>query len=199
MENLEDILEESEGEEIKNIPWEERGEIGILKGIYLTIKGALFKPRDFFSKIKPGGIKNAGLYALIIALFCYFLNLIWIGQKIPLNHLLFIPLISLIFFFLLETALLHTGIAIFSPNKYPFSTTFKVCAYSESVLVFSVVPIVGGIVSSIWGLVITVIGLSRAHNIPVKKALLSAIFSIIITAIIVFIPGIFYLKGVNDE
>lgn len=190
MENFEDVLEEEE--EIKNIPWEERERIGFFKGIYLTIKEALFKPDEFFGEIKPGNIKNATLYALIIAGFFYFVNLLWISQQIEFNHpmiflILLLPFASLILFFLLEVGLLHLGLLLFSSNKFGFSATFKVAAYSESVLVFSVVPIIGGIVSSIWGLLITIIGLSKAHNITIRKALFSTLFSIIASLLIVSI------------
>ncbi len=199
MENFEEILEDDEPKkEINNIPWEEREKIGFLKGVYLTIKESLFKPNEFFPKIKPGSIKSAAVYALIIAVFIYFVNLFWISWKIELNYIILIPLVSLIFFFALETGLLHLGLLLLASNKSGFSATFKVVAYSESVLVFSTVPIIGGIVSSIWGLTITAIGLSKAHNITMRKALFSVIFSIIITSIIIFISAFFAIKEVKE-
>ncbi|MEW6006947.1 MAG: YIP1 family protein [bacterium] len=200
MEDFEEILEDEEPKEgIKNIPWEEREKIGFFNALYMTIKDAIFKPGDFFRKIKPGSIKNAGLYALIIAIIVYLVNLSWIAKRIELNYILLIPLISLAFFFILETGLLHLGLLLLSPNKAGFTTTFKVVAYSESVLVFSIVPIIGGVISSIWGLVITIIGLSKAHNITIKKALFSVLFSIVVTSIILAISAIFYVKEVVNE
>lgn len=195
MENFEDLDEELE---IKNIPWEEKERIGFLKGIYLTIKEVLFKPADFFGKIKLGKMRNAGLYALIIIGFFCLVNLLWVIGRVELNHpmiilILLLPFISLIIFLLLKIGLLHLGLSLFSSNKSGFSETFKVVTYSESVLVFSVVPIIGGIVSSIWGLVITIIGLSKAHNITITKALLSTLFSIIVIFIIF---SFFVIKGV---
>ncbi|MEW6481405.1 MAG: YIP1 family protein [bacterium] len=200
MEDLEEILEDEEPkEEIKNIPWEEREKIGFFNALYMTIKDAIFKPGDFFGKIKPGSIKNAAIYVVIIASIIYFLNLLWISKKIELNYILLIPFVSLIFFFCLETGLLHLGLLLLSSNKSGFTTTFKVVAYSESVLMFSALPIIGGIISSIWGLVITIIGLSKAHNITIKKALFSVLFSIVVTSIIMAIPALFYLEEVRNE
>ncbi|MEW6102332.1 MAG: YIP1 family protein [bacterium] len=199
MESLEEILEDEPKEEIKNIPWEEREEIGFFKALYMTIKNAIFKPGEFFSKIKPGSIKNASVYVVIIVGIVYFLNLFWISRKIELSYIVLIPLVSLIFFFILETGLLHLGLLLLSSNRAGFTSTFKVVAYSESVLMFSIVPIIGGIISSIWGCVITIIGLSKAHNITMRKALFSVIFSIIITSIIMAIPALFYLEEVRNE
>jgi hypothetical protein len=50
-----------------------------------------------------------------------------------------------------------------------------VFCYAYSPMIFGVVPVVGGFVGGIWMLVIAIIGLGAAHDVPMWKPVLAVL------------------------
>ncbi|MBW2086784.1 MAG: hypothetical protein JRI54_12280 [Deltaproteobacteria bacterium] len=61
-------------------------------------------------------------------------------------------------------------------NKSGFEATFRVLSYVMAGYIFNIVPIIGGLVSGIWMIVLQVIGLSQAHGIGVLRVLFAILF-----------------------
>lgn len=80
--------------------------------------------------------------------------------------------VSLLFVFLfattsmlIESLMIHLGLIIAGGAKKGYEATLRVTCYSLGPNIFHVVPFVGNIVSPIWVLVLTVIGLKTVHNL----------------------------------
>ena len=79
---------------------------------------------------------------------------------------------SIIYLFL-WSGIQHLMLMLFKAAHFPFEATLRVFAYSygASSLV-GIIPVCGGMVGWIWGLVANVIGISRTLQISTGKAAL---------------------------
>ena len=69
-----------------------------------------------------------------------------------------------------------------------FETTMRVAAYAHgSAAMFNLVPLCGGIIGSIWALVIVIIGIARAHEIPTGKAAAAVLIPIAVCCVLVLV------------
>ena len=179
-------------------PWEEREDLGFFKAIFLTIKKVLFSPTKFFSQMRTeGGISDPLLYAVIVGTVCVWIALLW---QIPLQGLsflmgpdkeeaiiglgamigvsIFMPFFIVIGLFI-GAGILHLCLMLVGGNKKGFEATFRVVAYSVSSQVGAIIPLCGGIIASIWGLVVEIIGLREAHQITTSKAVLAVLLPVV--------------------
>jgi hypothetical protein len=62
-----------------------------------------------------------------------------------------------------------------------FETTFRVLAFSQgSAGPLQMIPICGGLISGVWGLVCSCIGLARAHDTDTGRAVLAVFLPLIV-------------------
>ncbi len=74
----------------------------------------------------------------------------------------------------------HLCLMLVGGAKRPFETTFRTWCYAHgSGMFLMVVPVCGWAVSEIWAIVVSCIGLARAHEIPTGKAVLAVLLPII--------------------
>jgi hypothetical protein len=65
--------------------------------------------------------------------------------------------------------------------KRPFETTFRVmCFEAGSVGPLMIVPICGGMIAGIWGIVVRCIGIARAHETDIGRAVLAVFLPVIV-------------------
>jgi hypothetical protein len=71
-----------------------------------------------------------------------------------------------------------------------FKTTARVMAYTGgSAAVFNAIPVIGMVIGAIWGIVISIIGLARAHEVPTQQAATAVILPILLAALVGFFCG----------
>lgn len=180
------------------IPWEERKDLGFFKAIFETVRSVLFSPTNLFSQMRiDGGISDPLLYAVIIGTVCSWIGILW---QIPLQWLLFLispdkedaiissgimigvtifmPLFIVIGLFI-GAGILHLCLMLVGGNKEGFEATFRVIAYSTSAQVGAIIPLCGGLIAGIWGLVVEIIGLKKVHQTTTLKAILAILLPII--------------------
>ena len=86
--------------------------------------------------------------------------------------------------------------------KQPFETTFRTYCYVQgAAYVFQVVPVCGALVGGIWALVCTCIGLSKAHDITIGRAVMAVLLPMIVCcgALILSLVAIFGVAAVAAQ
>jgi hypothetical protein len=69
------------------------------------------------------------------------------------------------------SAILHLFLMLLGGANASFLATFRTVAYASSPQVFEIIPLCGGLISWIWGLVISVIGLREVHRTTTGRAM----------------------------
>ena len=165
-----------------------------------TVSGTLLNPKTFFSQMAPiGEYKDPFLFGLICSIISTLGFMLWSLIKSPpdtyLEILLAIIVMTILSVALVSVALivwalvLHVCLWLVRGAKEELGATFKVVCYASSADLWSIVPLFGWLISTIWGIYILVIGLREVHHTTTGKAVL-AVFLPLIVFIILLIIGI---------
>src|SRR5205814_4280277 len=93
---------------------------------------------------------------------------------------IFLPLFIVIGLFI-GSGIVHLCLMIVGGAKQPFETTFRVLAFSHgSAGPLQIVPLCGGLISGVWALVCTCIGVARAHETDTGRAVLAVFLPLIV-------------------
>ncbi|HEY2143380.1 MAG TPA: YIP1 family protein [Candidatus Udaeobacter sp.] len=184
------------------LPWEHRQERGFVNAFIETLSMVLTRPAEAFAVMKrEGGLSGPLIYALIggcvggIVTFLFSLGFQSFGLfKDQQNGLaamagmgigsvaiiILLPLFIVIGLFI-GSAIVHLCLMIVGGAHQPFETTFRVLAFSHgSTGPLQIVPICGGLISGVWALVCTCIGLARAHETDTGRAVLAVFLPLIV-------------------
>ncbi len=197
-------------------PWENRGNIGMLKGIFTTFTQVLFSPTQFFKTLNPkGGIGESLAFGLLIGatgnMLGLFLPTVMMSGGISfMEQPLFGQLtIGFMFLFLMVlipigvivamfvySAVLHLFLLMVRGGKNGFEATFRVIAYSQAAQGFSVVPVIGGWIAGIWQFIVQVIGLREIHGASYLRVIMAFILPVLILfalAITALVPLVLFI------
>ena len=207
-----DIREEREpkayrpGEEGEYCPWEDMEGLGFFQAFLTTLKEVLFSPGQFYRRMPTSqGLTNPLIFALIVGVLGGVLGLAWqhvigfrVGQfsGIPTSYLVGItialPVIILVTLFL-GSFIVHLCLMVVGGNRRGFEATFRVIAYSWSTQIFALIPVLGGIITTIYALIIEIIGLRESHRIGTGRAALAIFLPLIALAMLFVIGATFFL------
>jgi len=197
--------------------WEQRQQLGFWRALVDTVKAVLTLPVQCFSTMKrEGGIGSpflfwlvtAGVGAVVSQLYGLIIQGAMAGAQAaqaPSSQAaailqmqtamgasaLFIGPIIMIIFLFLWAGLVHLCLMMLKGANQPFETTFRTMAYSLGATgVFSIIPMCGGYIAGIWGIVAMCIGLGPAHGTTTGKGvgatLLSLLFCAVVCGVIIF-------------
>jgi hypothetical protein len=157
-----------------------------------------------------GGILNPLIYGLIFSFIGYVFQMLYMQlfgqifdftQWIPSMYRSFDPelmdfsrkirsvytLFSIPIFPFLATAgffiwsgIIHLILTIFGWKKHDFESSFRIVVYSEGPAFFRIIPFIGDFISSIWQLVLVIIGIKEVHKTGIGKALLVVFLPILL-------------------
>jgi hypothetical protein len=169
-----------------------------------TLSESLFHPSRFFRKMPvTGGLTGPMLYAMIVSMTGIMASYGWqilvpdafhrflphdlkgaagvdIAHGIGLAVLAMIMPFLIILILFLWSGILHLLLQLVKGAGNGFEATFRAAAYSYGANAFLVVPMCGGVIASIWGIVMVIIGLKEAHGTTGGKALFAVIFPLIL-------------------
>jgi hypothetical protein len=177
-------------------PWPPGDDDSILAAFGETWKSAAFDPRAFFRLIpRHGGTGAAFLYYLMLGMLVAGASLFWstvgpgamgqdrvaeLGVEVgPLTSFLLTPLILAIGL-AVSAGITHVMLLMMGGATEWIGTTTRVLCYAYSPMILGVIPIIGGLVGVIWMLVVAVIGLGAAHQVPTWKPALAVILPFLI-------------------
>jgi hypothetical protein len=79
------------------------------------------------------------------------------------------------------SAIIHVCLMLVGGAKKSFETTFRVvCFASGSTQPLLIIPFCGGLIAGVWGIVAECIGLARAHDTDVGRAVLAILLPLIV-------------------
>jgi hypothetical protein len=94
--------------------------------------------------------------------------------------IIFVPVLIVIGLFI-GAAVIHLCLMIVGGAKKSFETTFRVLAFTQgSTGPLQMIPICGGVIAGIWGLILNCIGIARAHEIETGRAVLAVLLPVIV-------------------
>ncbi len=183
------------------LPWDQRHTKGFFSAFIETLQMVLTRPAEAFTAMsREGGLGEPLVYALIGGTFGTVVGLFYrfalqsvfggFGRSGALNHMLggaalilvmiISPLLVAIGTFIVS-AILHLCLMLVGGAKQSFETTFRVVCFSGgSVNPLQVIPICGGLIAFVWGLVLYCIGLARSHEIETGRAVIAVLLPLIV-------------------
>ncbi len=187
--------------------WERRKEFGLVKALTQTWKEVLFNPNASFPRMKTsGGYAAPFLYNLtMVVIYAFFttiyqllisgvvaaagaahngsssVNSLSVGLPPLLNVGAMVVLIPLLVgFTFVNAGITHLCLALFKGTSKSYEATYRVICYSYSSWIFALVPCAGGIVASVWGVVSTIIGLSKVHRTEGWRAAVAVLLPVFV-------------------
>jgi len=166
----------------------------------MTAREVLLSPSDFFKKMAvTGGLTDPLLFAMIIGMAGLICLSVWdlvlhdsmqnfmttemksaagrgmtSGIESPLGMVL-MPFLLIIWLFIVS-GMLHLFLMMVRGAKAGFEATFRVVSYSVSPFLFMVIPYCGTLITMLWMLTLTAIGLRDAHGTTGGKATVAVLF-----------------------
>lgn len=168
------------------VPWERRAELGTVAAFAQTVKAVLLRPGDILGA--PGHPITLGapfVFALICQTIGALFSALWqIGMMVVTTGQVGIgelgvlgvlgafagPLLALNTMFLWG-GIVHVALLMLSAGRGGFSATARVQAYASASTLWNVVPVVGGFIALVWGVVVQVLGLASAHETSAGRTL----------------------------
>jgi hypothetical protein len=184
-------------------PWEEREMRGFFRGLFATANDALFRPSEFFRKMSvTGGLTDPLLYALILGMIGIMFSYLWqivtrgsmqgmipgmqastapdMFHGVGLALFAFFSPFFIIMGMFVSAGILHVCLMLVKGTKSGFEGTFRVVAYGYSANIFMVIPFCGGILTAVWAIVLSIIGLREAHETTGGKAAFAVFLPVIV-------------------
>lgn len=184
------------------LPWDRRAEKGFFAAFIETMVMVLTEPNKAFLLMKrEGGFGEPIIFALlggcagaiVSMLFSLAFNSIGLfaGQDRGLTAMMGLGVFSLVFVFVIPFAILiglfiisaicHVCLMIVGGARHTFETTFRVVCFTHgSVGPLNMIPGCGGFVALVWGIVLYIIGFSRAHQIDTGRSVLAVLLPLIV-------------------
>jgi hypothetical protein len=184
------------------LPWENRAGRPFFSAFIETLQMVLSRPAVAFTAMKrEGGLGDPLLYALIgecfglIVYFVYSMLFHSFGgfgeRNNPVAHLaamgigwillLILAPVFIVIGIFVGSAILHVCLMIVGGAKQGFETTFRVVCYAGgSVGPLLVVPFCGGLIAGVWRIILSCIGLARAHETDTGRAVLAVLLPLIL-------------------
>ena len=187
--------------------WERRKELGLVRALTETWKEVLFNPKISFARMKTsGGYAAPFLFNLTMLVIYGFFTTVYqlllsgvfaaagsaqngsgsmgaltAGLPPLLNIGAMVVLIPLLVgFTFVNAGITHLCLSLFKGTSKSYEATYRVICYSYSAWIFALVPCAGGVVAGIWGLVSSIIGLSKVHKTETWRAAVAVLLPIFV-------------------
>jgi len=184
------------------LPWDDRQQKGFFTAFIDTLQMVLTRPTEAFTVMKrEGGFGEPLIYAVVggsvgaIVAFLFSLLFHSFGmfadQRNPfgamagmgigsIGFIILVPFLIVIGLFI-GAGIVHLCLMVLGGANQPFETTFRVLAFSQgSTGVLQLIPVCGGVIACIWGIVVNCIGLARAHETDTGRAALAVFLPLIV-------------------
>src|SRR5207248_1069708 len=197
------------------LPWDDRQQKGFFTAFVETLQMVLTRPAEAFTAMRrEGGFGEPLIYGVIGAsvggivsflfslalqsfgLFANHRNAFGAMTGMGIGSVAFVILfpLAIIIGLFIGAAIIHLCLMIVGGANQPFETTFRVLAFTQgSTGVLQVLPVCGGLIAGVWGLVVNCIGLARAHETETGRAILADFLPIILCCglgfVILFMAG----------
>ena len=204
------------------LPWDERQARGFFNAFVETLVMVLTKPAAAFSAMKiEGGLVEPLIYALIggwlggVVAFLFSLGFKSVGLFGSRNNafgmltgmgigsiafIILLPVMIVIGLFI-GAAIVHLCLMIVGGANKTFEATFRVLAFSQgSTGPLQMIPVCGGLIAGVWGLVVTCIGLARAHETETGRAVFAVFLPLVVCCggailMAILVPALIHMRS----
>ena len=185
--------------------WEQPDQRGRFNGFWVTVKDVLFSPVSFFDTLRTQGDYFMPLiFALIVAFLGGIVSTIWGNvfssffqemflsmypqnsyppnlaaweKYIMMGSVFMLPAAEFVAIFL-SSLIIHFLLIILNGAKNGFEATFRSVCYIRACNLFLFVPILGGLITFFYTLILQIISLKEMHEIDAWKAFLAVFLPI---------------------
>lgn len=171
-----------------------------VQGLIVTARAVLLRPVDFFrgvtlrdSPINP--IAFAAICATISAFLAGILSVLGatfgLGQQGVggavgglIAAVVLTPILTFIGLFI-GAGVSHLFVMLFvRPANSGFWATFRVVSYVSATSLISWIPIIGGVVAAVWGVVLSIFGIREMHSTTTGRAALVVLVPVAVVVIL---------------
>jgi hypothetical protein len=204
------------------LPWDERQARGFFNAFVETLVRVLTKPDAAFRAMKiEGGLVEPLIYALIggwlggVVAFLFSLGFKSMGlfanrdnafgmlTGMGIGSIAFIILlpVMIVIGLFIGAAIVHLCLMIVGGANKTFEATFRVLAFSQgSTGPLQMIPVCGGLIAGVWGLVVTCIGLARAHETGTERAVFAVFLPLLVCCggailIAILVPALIHMRN----
>lgn len=200
----------SHSESFEPVPFENRDKYDLINGFYQTFRESLFNPTNFFRQMPPKGdgfmpILYAIIWVVGITIINYFITSLFglqnqgmeilrniMGSRYPIDEsflhrsmvsqILMLPFIQIIYLIILA-GIIHLFALMFQAGSNGFIGTLRVVGYTQGVNIFSLIPIVGGLITFVYEVVLLIIGIREVHRTTTGKAAASVLLPLVLCCV----------------
>jgi hypothetical protein len=104
------------------------------------------------------------------------------GFGLGLFGLIIAPVFIVIGLFI-YTVIVHVFLMIVGGDRNGFGATFRVVCYSNTSQLAQLVPIAGGIITTVWSIFLAILGLTAAHRTTTGKAAAAVLLPIVLCCV----------------
>ncbi len=204
------------------LPWDERQARGFFNAFVETLVMVLTKPDAAFRAMKiDGGLVEPLIYALIggcvggvvaflfslgfqsMGLFANRHNAFGMLTGMGIGSIAFIILlpVMIVIGLFIGGAIVHLCLMIVGGANKTFEATFRVLAFSQgSTGPLQMIPVCGGLIAGVWGLVVTCIGLARAHETETGRAVFAVFLPLVVCCggailMAILVPALIHMRS----
>ncbi len=187
------------------IPWEDPARPEFFDRFVATIRLLATTPGEAYRRMPAaGGIGRPLLFSIIVGWIGIAISAVWMllfgGMWLPfLDHsqlggagaafglsswmtimmMVAAPILVLIGVFI-QAAILHLMLMLTGGANKNFEATTRVCSYAYTAQLAQILPFCGGIVATVWSLILLIIGLATTHGITRGKAAVAVILPLVL-------------------
>jgi hypothetical protein len=174
-----------------SVPFEDRS-LPFLQRFLRTAAMAFSQPGQLFSSLASHDLGAPVVYGVLIGSLATIVALLWhmlfggfamlaggaeaeefaIGTGIYLLTMFLTPLFILVGLFV-SAALYHVSLLILGDGQRGFGVSFRAVAYGNTPAILGLVPLCGGIIGGVWGMVLVMMAFKLGHGTEWWRAILA--------------------------
>lgn len=193
------------------LPWEDRQRLGFVNALIETIKLLVTAPGEAFRRVREkGDFVGPLLFAVIIGWAMAIVGQIW-SLMFQSTWISFLPpemrdqigpmlagsAVGFIVTVILAPVLVTVGLFIWSGivhlflmlvggtgnSTAGFEGTFRAASYAQVASLAQIVPILGGLIALVWGIILQAIGLATLHKTSQGKAAAAVLLPLVLCCV----------------
>lgn len=211
------------------LPWEERDHLGLVEGMVQSVRLLVTNPSDAFARLRSDGdLTSPMLFGIVVSWVCMLFSQLWsvlissslggaMGEMEGLEQFfgtpgLFQIVVGLVVWPVMFVVMAFVGAGVLhvcllmvgamDQSELGFEGTLKVYIYATVSWFALIVPLVGGLVASLWHLVLLVVGLAAVHRTSQGRALVAVLIPTIVCCLCVVgagaVFGAFLIQLINE-
>ena len=177
--------EEQPGSRAGAVPWEHPEQFGLIGGFFHTVLRVLMRGKLFFSAMPPSRqVGRAILFFFLVATIHLIVGFLWFkfairGTEMELafaeTNLVFLVGMFYVYMALIMAMLVVAFSLLFrvgGAKNVTYLRNLRILCYASTGLVLVIIPLIGGIMSSLAVVFSTIQGFACSYNLPMGKAAL---------------------------